>query len=167
MDVQVQPVARYHAEGHHRPADPLPSVPCPSSSLHDAGQGRTARKSQLTACPSIVRTAPAAGRPPAPPPTPGSDGHLPARRPTKGGTPALPSSLPLISCVTCPSLQAHVIRLDFLSSFFFFPLKKPSCTMSIFSTNWSWIRCLTCGLRSPEGEISTFFLQCLNYRHKN
>lgn len=65
------------------------------------------------------------------------------------------SSLPLVSRVMCSSLQAHVIRLHF--PLFLFSLRKLSCTMSIFSTSWSWIRCLTCGLPTPKGKISTFF----------
>lgn len=75
------------------------------------------------------------------------------------------SSLPSVSRVMCSSLQAHVIRLHF--PLFLFSLKKPSCTMSIFSTSWSWIRCLTCGLPSSKGKISTFFSPMVKLQEQN
>lgn len=132
------------------PRSPAPTTPYSSPSVdHEQGEA----SSQLTAAL----------------PGPG-DGHSPPQPQTSLREWAAPtqgrvwSSLPLVSHVMCSSLQAHVIRLHF--PLFLFSLRKPSCTMSIFSTSWSWIRCLTCGLPSPKGKISTFFLQWLNYRHK-
>lgn len=72
------------AKGHRHPADLLPSVPCPSSSLCRVGQGRRARESPLTAGTSTAAAAGTATGPTADPGQACGHGHLPARRPRKG-----------------------------------------------------------------------------------
>lgn len=87
------------------------------------------------------------------------DGHSPPPAPEQPA--GVSSSHPVLHVELlafsepCNVLMAHVIRLHFPLSLF--SLRKPSCTMSIFSTSWSWIRRLTCGLPSSKGKISTFF----------
>lgn len=106
-------MAHHSAKGPRHPAGLLPSIPCPSSSLRGAGQGCTARESQLTAHAGITS---AAGQPPAPTQTLAKlmvMGTSTPGAPGEGGGPALPSPSPLISYITCPSLQARVIRLNF------------------------------------------------------
>lgn len=72
-----------------------------------------ARESQPTAHTSMVCTTPAAGRPPALPQTLDKPAVMGTSLPGalgKGSVLALGSSLPLISYVTFPRLQARVIK---------------------------------------------------------
>lgn len=160
--MHIQPAAQQCCKGPSHLTGPHSLAPTiPQCHPRSEGWGNPAHSPQLTDHSSTAQ--------PWGWPQPPGHGHSPPPQtslrewaaPTRG---CVWSSSPLVSRVMCSGLQAHVIRLHF--PLFLFSLRKPSCTMSIFSTSWSWIRCLTCGLPSPKGKISTFFSPVVNYRHK-